>query len=200
MTPPQVAAIARPSRVRDAPPRLALEAEAETPLGGSGTAERGEHLGLGVAAPRDCGVDRRRGAAAVGDRLHDRARPGHHVAAGEDADPARLQRARVGHDAGPAGDLDPRAIGQDRGVGFLADGDEERARLELELAARDRLVDAAPVGPGPGRLQLLADDPGEAAVAAAQLADREAVRITTSSASAASISSGWAGISARPRR
>ncbi len=91
-------------------------------------------------------MDGRRGPAPGGDGVDDRLGPGHDIAAGEDAGAAGGERPRIGDDAGPAADLDPGTLGEDRRIGFLADGDEDRRRGQFLLTPRDGL----PRGRRPG--------------------------------------------------
>ena len=98
----------------------------------------------------------------------------------------------------------PAPFGQDRRVGLLADGDEDRRRGEFVLGAGDRL-------PGGPRSPAAGGAAGAGRVSTQRMPTTAPSRPTTStgarpvrtmipSRSAASISSTWAGISARPRR
>ena len=157
----------RQRRVGPGPPR---QVEGEQALRGRRVADRGEDGALAVGDARQVLVDGRGGSPPRGDGVDDRLRPGHDVAAGEDAGPARGERPRVGHDAGPAADLDARALGEDGRIGLLADGDEDRRGRELLVGAGDRLPGCSPVvARAGGRSGLDAADAGDRAVAAHDL-------------------------------
>jgi hypothetical protein len=150
------------------------DVEGQATLGGGGVADRGKDGGLPVGDARQVLVDGRRSPQPGGDRVDDRLGPGHDVATGEDAGPARGQRPWVGDDTGPAADLDARALREDRRIGLLADGHEDGGGRELALGAGDRL----PRGPRPHggaarRSRLGASDADDRAVAAHDLDRRE---------------------------
>src|SRR5690349_3019435 len=84
---------------RDRRPRG--EVQLERRLGRGVHADRGHDVGLAIGGPGEVLVDGRRGATAGGDGLDDRARSGHHVAAGEDPGAAGRERARVRDDPRP---------------------------------------------------------------------------------------------------
>ena len=117
--------------------------------------------------PGEIPIDRVGALLAVPGRLDQGRRPGHEVAAGEDAADVRGVRRRV--------DLDPTAVDlelgldrQERQVGGLRDGRDHRPGRDLELGAFDRDRRAAtrrirlaePVADEPDRrdLAVLADD------------------------------------------
>ena len=143
--------------------------------GGVCVADGPHDLGLAVANAREVLVDGSGGAAAGGHRLDDRLGAGDDVAAGEDPGAAGGERPRVGHDAGPAADLDPGALGEDRRIGLLADGDEDRRGRQLARRTGRAPRRRPPRSASPVGRMLVAADRDDGAIAPDDLGRRQAL-------------------------
>ena len=84
-------------------------------------------------------VDRCGGPTARCDRVDDRLRPGHDVAAGKHARTSGRQCPGVRNDCRRATDLDPGALGKDRWIGFLPDRHEDGAWPQAPARSRRRV-------------------------------------------------------------
>ena len=115
--------------------------------------------------PAQVAVDRLRAVAPHADRLHDGARPGDHVAAGEDARAAGGQRRRVGLEALPLVGLEvlPLEAGE---VRLLADRGDQHVAGEHVVRALDRHRPAAAALVRLAELHLLHFQAGDLAVRA----------------------------------